>query len=278
MPDAAARASNPIGLEAQTRLRSVEASGLIVVQSRAVAERDGVCLSVSECHMPRIATALLSCAFLSSPLNGQPQSDTSAALAFYAVSYVEVAASASAQAIAALKQYREASRSHDGFVSLELFEQSGRPGHLAVVETWRDQKGFDGRDPAVQKRLSDAMQRIRVSGYDQRPYKTLSVVPASSRTNGRVVCIITHVDVTPDPRIATMLKQLAEASRKDDGNIRFDVLQHTVRANHFTVVEMWRSQRALDAHVAAPHTKRYRDELQPFTGSPLDERVYKALE
>ena len=179
---------------------------------------------------------------------------------------------------AALKQYREASRSHGGFARVELFERSGRPGHFAVIETWRDQKGFNGRDPAVQKRLSDALQPIRVSGYDQRPYKTLTVVPASSRTNGRAVCIITHVDVTPDPRVATMLKRLAETSRKDDGNIRCDVLQHTVRGNHFTVVEMWRNERTLDAHVAAPHTKQYRDELQPFTGSPLDERVYKALE
>ena len=228
--------------------------------------------------MPRLATALLASALLSSPLSGQSQSDTPAALAFYAVSYVEVAGSASAQAVAALKQYREASRSQDGFTGVELFEQSGRPGHFAIVETWRDQKRFDGRDPAAQKRLSDALQPIRISGYDQRPYKTLAVVPASSRANGRAVCVISHVDVTPDPRVATMLKQLAEASRKDDGNLRFDVLQHTVRANHFTVVEMWRNQRALDAHVAAPHTKQYRDELQPFTGSPLDERVYRAVE
>ena len=228
--------------------------------------------------MPRLATALLASALLSSPLNGQSQSDTPAALAFYAVSYVEVAGSASAQAIAALKQYREASRSHDGCAGVELFEQSGRPGHFAIVETWRDQKGFEGRDPAGQQRLSEALQPIRVSGYDQRPYKTLTVVPASSRANGRAVYVITHVDVTPDPRVAAMLKQLAEASRKDDGNLRFDVLQHSVRANHFTVVEVWRNERALDAHVAAPHTKQYRDELQPFTGSPLDERVYKAVE
>ena len=228
--------------------------------------------------MPRLATALLTCVLVSSSLNGHSQSDAPAALAFYAVSYVEVAGSAAAQAITALKQYREASRSHDGFAGVELFEQSGRRGHFAIVETWRDQKGFDGRDPVVQKRLTEALQSIRISGYDQRPYKTLSVAPANPRVNGRAVYIITHVDVTPNPRVATMLKQLAEASRKDDGNLRFDVLQHTMRANHFTVVEMWRDERALNAHVAAPHTKQYRDELQPFTGSPLDERVYKALE
>jgi autoinducer 2-degrading protein len=75
-----------------------------------------------------------------------------------------------------------------------------------------------------------------------------------------------------------MLRQLADASRKDDGNLRFDVVQFSVRPNHFTVVEQWRDQKALDAHVAGEHTRQYRDDLQPLTGSPLDERVYTAVE
>src|SRR5437762_1268610 len=79
-------------------------------------------------------------------------------------------------------------------------------------------------------------------------------------------------------RAIAALKQYRDASRKEDGYVRFDVLQHTMRANHFTVIETWRNQQALDAHVATAHTKQYRDELAPMTGSPLDERVYKAVE
>jgi quinol monooxygenase YgiN len=48
--------------------------------------------------------------------------------------------------------------------------------------------------------------------------------------------------------------------------------------NHFTVIAIWQNQQALDAHDAAPHTKQYREVLQPISGSPLDERVYKAVE
>jgi quinol monooxygenase YgiN len=44
------------------------------------------------------------------------------------------------------------------------------------------------------------------------------------------------------------------------------------------VIEHWRDHQALDAHVAAQTTRQYRDELQPLTGSPLDERVYEAIE
>ena len=90
--------------------------------------------------------------------------------------------------------------------------------------------------------------------------------------------VVSHVDVAPNPQVAVMLKDLAEASRKEPGNVRFDVVQHTMRANHFTVVEIWRDQKALDVHVGSPHAKHYRDTLQPMTGSPLDERVYKPLD
>ncbi len=109
------------------------------------------------------------------------------------------------------------------------------------------------------------------------PTKSLAVASAAPARHG-AVSVVTHVDVAPNPRVAVLLTELAEASRRDPGNLRFDVYQHTMRANHFTVVETWENERALDQHVAAAHTKQYRDELQPMTGSPLDERVYRAVE
>jgi quinol monooxygenase YgiN len=103
----------------------------------------------------------------------------------YAVAYVEAMAASSPKAIALLKQYRDASAKQDGFVSIELFEQIGRPGHFTVFEIWRDQKAFDARDPSAQKQLRDALQPIRVSDYDQRPYKrsvsTIGVATACRR-------------------------------------------------------------------------------------------------
>jgi quinol monooxygenase YgiN len=220
---------------------------------------------------------------------GQQAGPASAATAspdnrFYAVAYVEVMASSASKAAALLKQYRDISAKHDGFVSIEAFEQIGRPGHLTVFEVWRDQKAFDARDPSALTQLRNALQPLRVSDYDQRPYKTITLDDRRGRPQTAQVIVISHVDVapnpTPNPKVsaADMLKDLAEASRKEPGNVRFDVVQHTMRANHFTVVEVWRDQRALDAHVASPHTRQYRDTLQPMTGSPLDERVYKAIE
>ena len=109
-----------------------------------------------------------------------PAAQAAADGTIYAVSYVEVMASAVSKAVAALKQYREANRGRDGFVRFDIFEQVGRPGHFALFEAWRDAAAFDARG-ASQKQLVDALTPIRVSDYDQRPYKAISVGPAPRR-------------------------------------------------------------------------------------------------
>jgi quinol monooxygenase YgiN len=203
---------------------------------------------------------------------GQTSTDTT----FSTVTYIEVMPSASSPAVAALKEYEAGSSKQDGYMRFELFEQAGRPGRFVVIEMWRDQKAFEAREGTVQKQLLDKLQPIRVSDYDRRPYKTLTMAPASANRNG--VYVISHVDFAGYPPGPMLLLKHAEESRRDEGNVRFDVLQGTMRMNHLTIIEGWQNQRALEAHAAAVHTKQYRDVLGPVTGSPLDERVFEAVE
>ncbi len=201
--------------------------------------------------------------------------------AFYAVSYVELMPSAKAAATAAFKQYRDSSRRDAGFVRIDIFEQIGWPGHFSIIETWSDQKSFDAHAATAHtKEFQAKLQPIRVSGYDQRPYRSLSAGPAPGTAGARSVHIVSHVDIGPagGSDVVGLLRRLAEESRKENGNMRFDVMQHAMRANHFTVFESWQSLEARDAHAAAAHTKQYRDTVQPMTGSPLDERIYKVVD
>ena len=231
--------------------------------------------------MHRCLYCLLGIVMLSACLAVQIDAQASADAALYAVSYVEVMPSARAAMAGALKQYRDASRKEDGYVRLDLLEQIGRPGHFAVVETWKDQKAFDAHGMAAPvKQFRDALQPIRLSGYDERPYKILTVASASAAGNDQAIHVVAHVDTVGGPQVDApgLLKRFAEDSRKEQGCLRFDVLQNTTRLNHFTVVATWQNQKALDAHDAAPHTKQFRDVVQPMSGSPVDERVYKAVE
>ncbi len=231
--------------------------------------------------MHKVLYLLLGIVMLPSSLGVHIHAQTAADTGRYAVSYVEVKPSARAATVAALKQYHDTSRQEDGYVRFELLEQVGRPGHFAIIEMWKDQKTFDAHGMAAPvKQVRDALQSIRLSDYDQRPYKTLTVAPAATVGNDNAIHVVAHVDTVGGGQADApgLLTRLAEASRKEQGCLRFDVLQHTMRANHFTVIEIWENQKALDAHVAAPHTKQYREALQPMSGSPLDERLYKAVE
>ncbi len=196
---------------------------------------------------------------------------------FYSVSYIEVKPSERGRAIAMLKQYRDATHRDPNNIRLELFEQADRPAHFAMIETWKTAAGYDAQARA-RKDLEAIIDPIRISGWDTRPYKTLSVASGPAEATAKSVYVITHVDVAPDPKVAGMLTTLAQASRLESGNIRFDVLLHTMRSNHFEVIETWQSEKALENHANAAHTKKYRDDLQSALGSPLDERIYRSIE
>ena len=198
----------------------------------------------------------------------------------YAVTYVEVMPSGRVAMTDAFARYRDAARNEPGFVSVELSEQVGRPGHYVILEAWQQQAAFDEHQKSASlAQFTSALQPIRTSGYDQRPYRPLAVGPSRVPVPAGAVQVVAHVDIGGGAKIdvAAVLGRLAAASRAERGCLRFDVLQHTVRMNHFTVVEVWESQAALDAHAAAAHTKQYRDEVQPVTGSPIDERVQQAV-
>jgi len=212
-------------------------------------------------------------AFAQAPARPAPPPDTT----FYSVSYIEVKPSSRTMAVAMLKQYRDATHRDDGNIRLELFEQADRAGHFVIVETWKTAAAFDAKAGA-RKQLADSLETMRVSAWDTRPYRTLTVASGPAEANAKSVYVITHVDVFPDPKAAAMLTALAQASRLENGNIRFDVLIHTMRSNHFEVIETWQSQKALESHANAAHTKTFRDDLQATLGSPLDERIYKPIE
>jgi quinol monooxygenase YgiN len=196
------------------------------------------------------------------------------------VAYVDILPASRAQAIEEFRKYRDTSRPEAGFVGIDVFEQLRRGAYLVVIETWSGAAALEAhsRAPHTAAMLT-AIQRLATSGYDQRPYGTLTAAPARA-SSPQAVHVVTHVDTIPAPGSdpAGMLKALAERGRSEPGNLRFDVLQHAMRRNHFTVVESWENQAAADAHAAAAPTKQYRLAIQPLSGSPLDERIFRAVD
>ena len=67
-----------------------------------------------------------------------------------------------------------------------------------------------------------------------------------------------HFTFAPEDadKAETMLRELRDASRKEDGVIVFEVARSKDRPNVFALWEEYRDRGALDAHTATEHFKR----------------------
>src|ERR1700730_2756965 len=94
--------------------------------------------------------------------------------------------------------------------------------------------------------------------------------------------VVSHVDVFP-PHAEECVKLLEQfetespqepfesGDRLGQGSVRLEVLQESEHQNHFTIVEVWQTRQAFEAHNASEHTKPFRHKLFRWLGSPDEE-------
>ena len=208
-----------------------------------------------------------------------PPAQTSSA-ASYVATYIDVQVNSANEGMALVKQYRDATRAEKGNAGTDFVQEMGRPSHFVIVEFWKDPSSFDAHEKAAHTaQFRSKVKTIHNSPYDQRVHQGLAVDQRPWAAPRGAVSVVTHVDVPPQSREQSevLLKHLAEESRKDDGNLRYDVFQQTApRTNHFTVFAVWKDRSAFDAHDAKPHIRQFREALAPMLGAPYDERLYTA--
>jgi quinol monooxygenase YgiN len=199
----------------------------------------------------------------------------------FLVTYVEVMPTSTAAALQVLQRYRDATIKEEGNLRSELVQRIDERHQLVFLDVWRDQAAADAHATAANATdMREKIAAMRNAPTDERVHTALSIGPGGSRPPRDAIYVVTHVDVVPPLKDAgvTALKELAEASRRHDGNLRFDVVQQTNRPNHFTVVEIWRDAKAVEAHSMAPVTRLFRDKLAPATGALYDERKYLTID
>jgi quinol monooxygenase YgiN len=93
------------------------------------------------------------------------------------------------------------------------------------------------------------------------------------------VYAITYVEVMPNATNAgtTLLRHYRDASRKESGNVRTDVLQEIARPNRFAVVEIWKDKATSEAHEKAASSAELVDKLHTIGNAPFDRRLTNGL-
>jgi len=199
----------------------------------------------------------------------------------YTVIYVEVMPTSKSDATVVLRRYREAARKEGGNLRCEVAQRIDQPHQFVILSIWKDQKAWEAHGKgAASMEMREKVAAVRNAPTDERVHIGLSVGPIDVTASRDAVLVATHVDVIPprkDDGVAA-LKRLGDESRKGDGNLRFEVVQQANRQNHFTVVEIWKDAKTVEAHSMAAATREFRDKLASMTGALYDERMYKAID
>ena len=93
------------------------------------------------------------------------------------------------------------------------------------------------------------------------------------------VYVVSYIEVIPAETSAAidLMQHHAAASRDDDGNHLYQVLQRIGRPHHFAIIETWDSADAQAAHAENNHTQSFRAAIAPKLYSPYDERMHTNL-
>jgi quinol monooxygenase YgiN len=195
------------------------------------------------------------------------------------VTYLEVVPSAEAETTRLLREVAAASRKEAGNLRFEVLQRIERPAHFAIIEAWADSKAFESHGAnAATKTFRDKLKPLQVGPYDERPNVALSLGAIEAAASKGAIYVLSHVDVPGTYRDETSprLQKLAEDGRK--AAERFEVWYQGNRTNHFTVVEIWKTEAAHQSHLAAAGTREFREWIGPKLGALYDDRRYKNLE
>jgi quinol monooxygenase YgiN len=102
---------------------------------------------------------------------------------------------------------------------------------------------------------------------------------APAQNASKNVYIVTHIDVTPNfsDGAAKAIQKYAADSRKEKGAVSIEGLVQDGRPNHFTIVEVWQTRAAFEAHSGTAQARQFRETLQPMLGAPFDERLHEPI-
>jgi quinol monooxygenase YgiN len=195
----------------------------------------------------------------------------------YVVSYLEALPASQGQVATMLRQLADASRKA-GAVRYDVLQRTPESNQFVILEIWKDQQALDAHTNAAQtKQFRDQVTPLLLAPIDSRLCIATTVAPLRDARGG--VVAVTHVDVAPPGRdaAAKLIQGFADQSRKDPGNVRFDVTHEKAKSNHFTVIAVWADQKSADEHQTSAQTKAFRTQIAPFGGALYDERWYKPL-
>ena len=86
----------------------------------------------------------------------------------------------------------------------------------------------------------------------------------------------TYIEVMPTARAEALsaLERYRDAARKEEGNLRCEIVSRIGQPHQFVVLEVWKELKAFEASGKSPHATQLRDKIQAIRNAPTDQRVH----
>lgn len=85
-----------------------------------------------------------------------------------------------------------------------------------------------------------------------------------------------QIQATARTQFLEEMKTLQAASRQEQGNISYELLEHTEQPNTYIMIEVWKDQEAIAAHNASSHFQAFVSQAPQFMAAPLQVQAYEA--
>ena len=90
-----------------------------------------------------------------------------------------------------------------------------------------------------------------------------------------IVLVHSHIQSEHVERFGEITRQNAEASRREEGCVRFDIIQQIDDPTRFTFIEMFKSEEAGAVHRETSHFKKWLEEAVPLMVEPRTRVIYR---
>lgn len=94
-----------------------------------------------------------------------------------------------------------------------------------------------------------------------------------------MITIVAVCDIKPEgkEKFLDLALSLVESTRKETGNVSYNLYHDLNNPNQYTFIENWKDQEAIDQHNASVHFTSFVKNASPYFVGPLKINLYENL-
>jgi quinol monooxygenase YgiN len=168
------------------------------------------------------------------------------------------------------KELVAASQKDKGNIEYDIYQSQTDKTQLMIFETWQDQPSLDVHSAAPH--FTRLVPQIANAAVGEMAIQSFTAKSEGDQIRINCMLKVAGENVT---KALGLAQELVEASRKDGGNIDYDIYQSQTDPTHLMIFETWQDQPSLDTHSAAEHFTRIVPQLQEMAIGEMAIQIFK---